>query len=255
MSWAQRRQALIITIIAVVVAAIALLVSISVVYKAPSCTDGIQDGNEVGIDCGGTSCTYLCTSQVQAPVVSIQPRPLSNVNNRTDVIAYVDNTNTNAAIKNAPYTLELYGPNNNFIIKRKGTISLPPHTTVPIFIPHILQGKDATVGFLTFDAPALHWFKSTFSPPTLSVSNIQVVGTTTPHITATIKNPTTNTFYNVKVIIAVFDPVGNVIAASQTIIPSLLAQGTAPLVFTWNMPFSGIPAKEEIWPILSFPGP
>lgn len=255
MSWSRRRQALIIIVIAVVITAVILLVSTSAFYKAPSCTDGIQNRDEAGIDCGGSYCTYLCTSQIQEPVVRIQPRPLQNIGKRTDVIAYVDNTNAHAAVKNAPYTLELYGPGNKLLVKRTGTVDLPPHSTVPIFIPNILQGKTATVGFLTFDTQALHWFKSVKSPTILPISNIQVIGTDTPRITATIKNPTAHTLYHVKVIIAVFNSAGNVIAASQTIESSIPAQGTSSLVFTWNVPFTSVPAKEEVWPLLQFPGP
>ncbi len=255
MSWSQRRQALIIIIIAVVIATVISLVSIATFYKAPSCTDGIQNRDEVGIDCGGSYCTYLCTSQIQEPVVRIQPRPLQNVDKRTDVIAYVDNTNSSAAVKNAPYTLELYGTGNQLLVKKEGTVNLPPHSTVPIFIPNILQGKRATTGFLTFDTRAMRWFKSITSPPTLPISNIQVVGGATPRITATIKNPTANALYHVKVVIAVFNTAGNVIAASQTIEPIIPAQGTASLVFTWNVPFTDTPAKEEVWPLLQFRGP
>ena len=77
-------------------------------------------------------------------------------------------------------------------------------------------------------------------------------------ISATIENPTAVPKYNVKVIIVVLGSSGqsnNVIAASQTIVPSILPQGSVPIAFTWNTPFSNTPIREEILPIMPFNGP
>lgn len=255
MSWARRRQTFIIGILVLIVFAFAAYFFKPVFYKAPSCVDGIQNRDETGIDCGGNFCTYLCTQQVQSPVVKMQPRPLLSVGNRTDVISYIDNTNPTAAVKNARYTIELYGQNNILVVKKTGTVDLPPHATVPIFIPNILNGVRAVYGFITFDKDSLKWFKSTKESLTLPISDIKIIEGDTPRITAVISNPTARPIYHIKVVIAVFNAKKNVIAASQTIVPVIKAQSGAPIVFTWSKQFTSTPAEEDIWPILPLIGP
>lgn len=255
MSWAKRRQTFIIGILVLIVFVVAVYFFKPIIYKAPSCIDGIQNRDETGIDCGGNFCTYLCSQQVQNPVIKIQPRPLLSVGGRTDVISYVDNTNPDAAVKNARYTIELYGQNNILVIKKTGTVDLPSHTTVPIFVPNILNGSRAVYGFITFDPTSFRWFKSTTTVPTLPISNIKISNSDTPRITAIISNPTARSMYRVKVIIAVFSAEKNVIAASQTIVPVIPAQGSAPIVFTWSKPFTSTPAEEDVWPIIPLIGP
>ncbi|HEX8946784.1 MAG TPA: FxLYD domain-containing protein [Candidatus Paceibacterota bacterium] len=249
MSWAERRRAFIIAIIIAMGVTLAALVFMAVWYQAPTCTDGVQNQDEAGVDCGG-SCPYLCSAQAQQPTVRFVTA-LPGSGGRTDVIAYIDNPNANAAVQGAPYTVEVYGPEATVLARFSGTVDLPPRSTVPIFIPSVYQGDGSMRNsFLTFDSSSTRWFASTDVPPVLPVSDIQVVGTTTPRVTATLSNPTPNTLYNVKVVASVFDSSGNVIAASQTIVPRVGPQASADMTFMWDAPFTGVPAKEEIVPVL-----
>ena len=106
MTWAGKRKLIIIGVLVLVVIILAGAGGYFFFHKAPSCIDGIQNQNEEGIDCGG-SCTYLCTASEAEPSVRFA-RTFSPLPGRTDVIAYVDNPNTNAAAKQAPYKIELY---------------------------------------------------------------------------------------------------------------------------------------------------
>ncbi len=257
LSWAGRRRAVVFLVLGIIASLSIVLVYHVTVYRAPSCTDGIQNQNETGIDCGG-SCTYLCTAQVLPPLARFV-RPIENGVGRTDIVAYVDNSNATAALRNASYTIQLYGKDNTILSQKNGTVDLPPHSAVPVFIPDFYNGPKKPVNaFLTFKQSSLKWFTSTTSPQTLPISDIKVASTDTPHITATVTNPTATPLYNVKIIIVVLGASGssdNVIAASQTVVPLIPAQGTAPLIFTWNAPFSGAPVREEILPVLPLAGP
>lgn len=258
LSWATRRRAIVILVLALIGVLIIGSTYRLAFYSAPTCFDGVQNQGEVGIDCGGNVCTYLCSIQVQEPTVRFV-LPLRNGNGRTDIIAYLDNPNQTAAARDASYTVQLYGKNNALLAQKTGTVNLPPHSTIPVFIPNFYNGSQQPANaFLIFKDSSLHWFRSATPSQTLPVSNIQVVNTTTPRVVATIENPTATTKYNVKVIIVVLGSSGqsnNVIAASQTIIPSIFPQSKIPVTFTWNTPFSGTPVREEILPIVPFSGP
>ena len=69
MTWATRRRFIIVLILVVVFGGLAFWHFSSSLFVAPTCSDHKQDGDEVGVDCGGTMCTVMCASQVSVPTV------------------------------------------------------------------------------------------------------------------------------------------------------------------------------------------
>src|ERR1700729_736634 len=104
MDWSMRRKRLIEILLGACAVALIAVVVIATLYKAPSCTDGKKDQGEQGIDCGGP-CPYLCSSTEIAPRVMFV-RAVSPEIGRTDVIAYIDNSNPNGSVQNAAYTVQ-----------------------------------------------------------------------------------------------------------------------------------------------------
>jgi hypothetical protein len=230
------------------------------IYKPPTCLDGKQNQNETGIDCGG-SCTYLCTATLSPATVRFV-RPLSPQPSRTDVLAYIDNPNQNAAVRNAHYTLELYDANQNVVSKRDGSIDLPPGSTVPLFLPAVYVGPaDIAQAFLTLDPESFKWFHADPLGQLPSATNVTLTeGSGAPRLTATLTNPSADPLYNVKVTAVLYgaDSTGSgstVIAASQTLVPGVPGQRGAPLVFTWNQPFNQTVVRTEILSTAPVTGP
>lgn len=238
-------------IIGGVVTAFLAVASISTFYKAPSCIDNTQNQDEEGIDCGG-SCSYLCTAQEQPPTV-LFTKILINSTGRTDIIASINNKNSSAASKNVPYRVTLYGVDRSLIQEVSGMLDLPPGATVPVFIPAVTSDKQKVANaFLSIDPISLSWFSMTSNSHILpKVSNSSLSGTTAmPRIEAILQNQTVTTLTNVRVIVLVHDSRGEVIAASSTIVPTILGQGQAIATFTWNSPFSSTPSLIEVVPII-----
>jgi hypothetical protein len=256
MNWAARRQKLVLAILIICAAAIFALVLTATLYKAPSCTDGIQNQGEEGPDCGGP-CPYLCSASEVAPTTQFV-RAVSPGQGRTDVIAYINNPNTNGGVQGAQYTIELYDSNNAPIAHYTGLVNLPPNTVTPLFVPGVYQGPlKAAQAFLTFDQSTLKYLRTAQQPLQLTPSNIQILNSSngTPKVTATVSNPTAQTMYGITVVATVFDASNNAVGASQTVVPILPAQGTAPLVFTWNQPFDTAPVRVEILRVSPPSGP
>lgn len=227
----------------------------SIFYETPSCADSTQNQGEAGVDCGGP-CAFLCTAEVQAPTV-LFTKAIPNGVGRTDVIASIENINARAAAKNVPYTVTLYGAKQVFVQEVKGTIDLPPSSSVPVFIPGITTGSQTVVrAFLTIDASAPQWFTLAADPRILPVvSNTTLGGSVSaPRIDAVLSNASVTTMMNVLAIVLVHDEQGAVIAASQTIVPSIPAQGRAGATFTWNTSFgSASTTAIEVVPIIPLP--
>ncbi|MFZ1987434.1 MAG: hypothetical protein WAV21_00150 [Minisyncoccia bacterium] len=251
MSWSSQRKAFILTSIGAVIFAVFAVTLISVLYKTPSCTDQKKNQDETGIDCGG-SCSRLCTAEVAAPSIRFV-RQLSPQNGRTDIIAYIDNTNAHAAVKNAAFKVTLYGADNIVVTSKTGTVNLPPASTVPLFIPNLFSGSQPVVrAFLTFDESSFVWYRLNEELPTLAVSDARLSLGETPRLSAIVSNSEVLPMRGVPVVATLFDAQNNVIAASGTVV-DLPASAAVPVVFTWNAPFSGIPARYEIIPLVQLP--
>lgn len=255
MSWAARRRFLIIgTIVAVVLIVFAGALYLGF-HHAPSCSDGIQNEGEQGIDCGGP-CPYLCTALEQAPVVRFT-QSLSTPEGLTDVIAYIDNPNQGAYARDVQYQLSLYAPDRTLAAPIiTGSIDLPSGATMPVFVPNISSGKSAVASaFLTIDPTIIKW-QAGADTRTLPQVQDSIIGGSkqSPRITATLDNPSAFAMSDVQVIVAVFDASGNVIDASQTIVPSIAGQGSAVATFSWNAPFPSTPARIDVLPVIGLPG-
>lgn len=253
MSWAARRRFFILLIVGAVVVAFTTVVLTATFYKTPSCTDGVQNQTEAGIDCGG-SCPYLCSAQVQPPTV-LFTKALENGAGRTDVIASVENKNANAAARDVPYRITLYGANQSLIQEVTGTLDLPPGATVPVFVPGSSGKQKVVNAFLNIAPSSLHWFTMTVDPRIVPlVSNTKQSGSVdAPRIEAILANPSAVALTNVRAIVLVHGASGDIIAASQTVVPVISAQGRATATFTWNSAFSNAPASIEVVPIVPLP--
>ena len=254
MSWAARRRFIILLLLGAVAVAFVTMVFIATFSKTPSCSDGVKNQGETGIDCGGP-CPYLCADKARVPTV-LFTKAIPNGAGRTDVVASVENVNANAAAKNVPYTITLYGIGQVFVQKVTGTFDLPPSTAVPVFIPGISSGNQTNIhAFLTIDPSAIQWYtyaSNTIQRPVV-VNTLLGGATSTPRIDATISNTSVSPVTNLQAIVLVHDDQGEVIAASQTIVPSIPAQEQSTATFTWNSSFPSTPAKIEVLPVMQLP--
>ena len=254
MSWAARRRFIIALIIGGVGVAFLTAVSLATFYKAPSCIDNVQNQDEGGIDCDG-SCPYLCAARLQPPTV-LFTKALTNSAGRTDVIASVENKNAGVAAKGVPYRVALYGADRLLIQEVAGTLDLPPGATVPVFIPGVTSGKQIVASaFLSIEAASPQWFKMASDPRIVpTVVTTKPGGTTVlPRFETTLVNSSVVTLTNVTAIILVRNDRGDVIAASSTIVPTILGQGQATATFTWNSAFPSAPASILVVPIIPLP--
>lgn len=252
MSWASSRRTLILTVVFSVIAALIAVTLIATLYETPSCSDGKQNQDEGGVDCGG-SCALVCEEDAASPVVSFV-RDVKGLRGRTDVVAYVENPNGFAAVKGARYTVELYGEDRTLLAKRSGTTDLPPGEGVPLYLPNVYAGGAVvSQAFLEFDGASLVWYRFDEERVIPRVSDIQLGELDTPRVRARLSNPSVETLRNIVVIATVFDGEGNAIAATQTVVPQIPAQGSVDTVLTFAGSFSEAPARTDVRPVIMLP--
>jgi hypothetical protein len=250
MDWAKKRQALVLAIFAAVGIALVTVISIAIFYKTPTCTDGKQNQGETGLDCGGP-CARACVVDVRPAQVRFA-RAVASAPGRTDVIAYVDNPNQDAAAHAVRANVEAYDANHTLLAKREVMFDLPSGGTVPVYVEGLVSSSTSAVTqtFFTLDPASITWIRVSGKPIVPAVQNIQWQGGSMPRVSATLSNPLAQAASNITLIAVVFDSSGQAIAASRTFVSTLPPQGTAPLIFTWSIPFTSAPARVDVVPII-----
>jgi hypothetical protein len=249
MNWALKRQILYILSIVLFLAIVGFLIILPTLNKPPTCSDNIQNGDETGIDCGG-SCPSACLSQV-IPVTYLWARAFEVVPGRYNAVAYIANHNKNYAAEKVSYRFRFADTNNVYIGKRDGTTSIPPGSIFAVFEPAIDVGNSIPV-YTTFQfTETPNWLQ--VSPDKISqlkvlVSNIQLSNNgTTPALSATVQNSSLFTISDLNVIAILYDKLGDAVSVSSTYLNQLNPLASANLNYTWPEPFKGdVVAKEFI---------
>ena len=249
-SWATKRQ---LSYFSIIFGAILIGLFI-LIYpsfnKEPTCFDGKQNGDESGIDCGG-SCQKVCTPQA-LQLVTLWARTFKVADGKYNVMAYVENQNRESGIPIISYEFKIYDDSNIFIAQRTGTTFITSNDRTAIFEGGIETGNriPARVVFSFTSAPT--WIKvDRDQRNALAVSAEDKVLSnpfTQPKLEAQIVNKTFNKLRNVDVYALLYDGDNNVLEASKTLIDSLDKSSKKGVVFTWPKPLGEQPTRIDIFP-------
>lgn len=242
LSWSARRR-LIYTIGTLLpIFIIIMTIFFFVWYEKPTCFDGKQNGDELGVDCGG-GCEILCPNQaIDAEI--LWSRAFEILPGVYNLVSYIENPNIGSRVDYAPYRFVAYDSNNNVLVERRGVASIPERNNFVVFEGTVrTEGKKISRTVFSF-TQKLDWKISDDEPIDIEVKNTTLVGTETmPRITTTLKNNSLFDFREVEVPVIVFDSEGNAINASRTLIDNFIRETERDLVFTWPEPFE---IKEEV---------
>ena len=251
MTWGLKRQIFYIVILILFLAIFGFLIISPSLNKAPTCTDGKQNGTETGVDCGG-SCVDACLAQVDQ-ISILWARAFRVVPGRYNAVAYLVNHNKNTAIEKIKYRFRFADANNVYIGKREGSTFIPPGGNFAVFEPGIDIGNSIPV-YATFEFTQIpDWLQvpqDKIDQLKILVSNIQLTNeTTNPRLSATIKNNSLFTIPNVNIIVILYDGGESAISTSRTYLNQLAPLQTADINFTWPEQFSGTVVAKEIIPM------
>ncbi|KKP88203.1 hypothetical protein A2456_01325 [Candidatus Nomurabacteria bacterium RIFOXYC2_FULL_36_19] len=250
-SWALKRQIFYIIVLILVISVFAFIIIFPNFNKAPSCTDGKQNGTETGIDCGG-SCVKACLPQVD-PVSIIWARAFRVVPGRYNAVAYLENHNINTAVNKINYKFRFADANNVYIGKREGSTFIPPTGKFVIFESAIDIGNSISV-YTNFEfTQTPQWvtvLQEKINQLQILISNIVLVNEdTSPRLSATLKN---NSFFSIpemEVVVILYDENHNAVSVSSTYLESLAGEEVRQINFTWPEPFSAKIVSKEIIPL------
>ena len=195
-------------------------VSFLLIYEdTANCFDGIINGDESGIDCGG-SCVRICAASVTAPSVRWSDS-FKIADGQYNAVAYVENSNSIAATESLGYTFTLISQ-GQVVAERSGVATLPPDSVYPIFEGRIMtDGKEVTETRFAIK-PVNLWQPATMGIEQFQVTDIRLNGADTlPRLTAKIENTAIQPAQNVEIVTTLFNEDNEPLTASQTFINEL----------------------------------
>jgi len=253
MDWSLRRQIFYLGILGAFVFVFAFWIIYPTFNKAPSCIDNAQNGDETGVDCGG-SCVKVCTKDAD-DVSILWSRSFQVVPGRYNAVAYVLNHNANAVIDKINYRFRFADKDNIYIGKRDGTTYIPPSGNFAIFEPAIDLGGSVPV-YTTLEFTSVpEWTQVTTDKVNqlkILVSNIRLEDeAVSPHLFATVKNNSLLSISEISVVAILYDTSHNAVSASSTYLDKLSGEEIRDISFTWPEPITTPVVAKEIIPIFN----
>lgn len=218
--------------------------------RQPTCFDRKQNGDESGVDCGG-SCFQVCSAEAYK-LVTLWARAFPVTESTYNLMAYVENQNREAGVVKISYEFRVYDEGNIFLGRREGSTFISSNDRTAIFEGGIDLGNKVPgrVDFTFTSVPV--WTKITREQRnSLAVSvedKVLVDATTDPKLTARVANNTLRDMRRVDVYAILYDANDNVLTTSKTFIDMLPKNQKVPIVFTWPQPFEVTPARIDIFP-------
>lgn len=249
MSWGSRRKSKIILVALVILFfAIGSIVLKKISEQKPTCFDMKQNGTELGIDCGG-GCELQCKESVLEPN-NLWQRSYEITKGFYNAVAYVENQNPTAGVKQVSYSFKLFDKNRILIAERAGQTYIEPRKGLIVFEQQIPVGEKIPV-YTTFEFTSpLTWY--TVNPLYKDV----VVETTDmvldqkdikPRFTATLKNTSLRTeITGMEVYVVLYDDKDTVIQVGKTAVKSLPARESKNIFFVWQKPIPVPPVRYEV---------
>lgn len=253
MTWAFRRQFFYIAILIVFIFVFGFIIIYPRLNKAPTCVDNKQNGDETGIDCGG-SCPKACIFQVDQ-ISILWSRIFKVVDGRYNAVAYLENHNKNTAINKISYRFRFADKDNVYIGKREGETYVPPSGKFAVFESAIDIGNSIPV-YISFEFTEIPvWIQvpeEKINQLKVLISDIKLENEdTSPILSAMVKNNSLFQIPEVNVIAVLYDEEGNVVNSSRTYIDTLFGEESKEVVFTWPEPFLKNVIAKEIIPIFN----
>jgi len=247
MSWAQRRKTTYIVSILFVFVIILAIFLFTVFNKTPTCSDGIKNQGETGIDCGGP-CNILCRAEYTNPVIIWGPRWAKVLSSGTyNFLTYAQNPNIGAGAYNVSYSLKIYDKQDILLYQKTGTTYIPPNNNFVIFENNInLNDKIPFRAKFEFVGDPIWQKMDSLESNITAVSKNLVNENTKPKLLVTMKNSSLKSIDNIEEIAILYDENNNAVAFSRTKIDSVEKDSTADIVFTWPEKFTNKIVRIDI---------
>jgi len=205
------------------------------VYKAPTCDDGVQNGSERGVDCGG-SCVKLCSNEfLDLPQASWIKYKEDAPQNYT-VAAYVINPNQKVGATDVPYKITFIDKDGFDLGVVRGVFDILPGRSSVVFKTGVkITDTDKKPARAIIDYPTQPQWVIAPDPvkDLLIVDKKYNESDIDSSLEITIKNESARLARKINVYALLKDIENNVLDFSKTIVDEIASKKTSVAPFTW----------------------
>jgi hypothetical protein len=249
--WARRRQFFILCIL-IAFAVIGSFFVYRTVRKGPSCSDGVQNQGELGVDCG-SPCSRVCSAEA-APLSVLWARVLKVADGQYDLSALVENPNPGFAASNLSYTFKIYDNQNVLIAEKSGVTFVHPKERFVIFLPNVDTGVRIPYRtFVDLALPAWQRIGTSYTKPSISLQNQSFTQDPIPRLSVELMNSGLTTLGPIVANAILSDANGNAFAVSATTLSGLTRGESQRVFFTWPQKFLVNPTVIDVYSRLATP--
>ena len=214
-----------------------------------TCTDGVKNQEEEGIDCGGPCANICLESLIEMIVLGSELVKIGE--NDYDFVAKINNPNLEHGSGEAKYRVELKDTSGDVVETINGEFHILPGQTRYIFISPIQT--DTEVVDVEMTITDFNWQQLT----DFSVGDIKLTvrrkeytevdnGTIFGKVEGVIFNDSEFDFDKVEILVVLNDVSGDIIAAGTTNIRTLLSDKENFYEISWFRPFTGSVSQIEV---------
>lgn len=243
MDWRIKKQIVYFLIVALFIGGIVAVVVYFYIPK-PTCTDGKQNQEETGVDCGGPCGPCIINPK---EIAVLWTRVMEIDESLYEVASLIENQNLFYGLSEFKYNFKLYDSKNVLVAVREGSTFLNPQDRFVIFETKIDTGRrDAAKAVVEINHTG-EWEYLDKGKPSIIVSRKSFSNTPFPVASAYLYNQSLFPVKNIYAYIVLSDKEGNAIAVSSTRVDVLSGEGGKEITFTWPAPFPELPSSSEIY--------
>jgi Mg-chelatase subunit ChlD len=204
-------------------------------YVPANCQDGLMNGEESGIDCGG-GCVQICAAQA-LPLRVVWTESFEISEGQYNVVSYIENPNQSVGVPSLNYTFELLSK-GEVVGRISGQTVLPPDSIYPIFEGGIYTESQVDSANIIIEQPN-YWLPSVVGREQFKAKDIDLANADkSPRLAVEIENTSLIAAENVEVVATVFGENGKAVTASETFIEYIGPRSSKNIVFTWPNPIA-----------------
>lgn len=214
----------------------------------PTCTDGMRNQNEQGIDCGGV-CSPQCVRSVRTDPLEIKESALIySAQDRFDVLVSVHNQNDEAGASAFHYRMELKDEAGAIVAVREGNNFILPQETK--YLPEInVSAPQAKTVAVTFSNYEWKRFSGYQERPAITVSNKSYEpissGIGFGKAFGIVRNESPFDFRSIRVKVVLRDVSGKPIGVNMTEMRTITAGDVRDFTLLWPTAFPGAVDRIE----------
>ena len=241
--WSLKRKIFIFSIVVIIFSSISLGIYFHYFQKKPTCFDGIQNGDEQGVDCGG-SCEQPCFFQADDLIIYwSQVFPVTDTVSNLGIL--VENPNFNYKIT-ATFNIRVFDDRKVRIFEKRQTANFLPMEKRVIFIPslrtEIIGDKKAWVEIERINSLTI---SEHFKQEIFVLSKNLEVENNLSRLEIDIKNRGIKTRENIE-IIAILNDGQNAINIGRSFVENIKKRESKNVIMTWPIMFEENINEDDI---------